>query len=274
MASHEVFNGETIPPGKGGVQIIITDSLTPVFSTLWVCMRFYARRMRWIPIQVEDYMVLAALFLFYGEIICSFLSMVSLTTCFSFLRTLADKRVPQWSSMAGLVIIPCNCKPFISKNCSRFVRASLKTLPDELEVADKDVRSPVVLRLAGSVRHLPLPGQVQHLRHAATHLFRTRIQNCRLGDHGLLRCMGDHGDTDRTADLSTYQDELGPCHSRWLLWESKCGLRRRGHCRLDHRFHHSTPSPSDGVEPSSSDGEQSWTVFNFRRRDSVSPVPL
>ncbi|KAI9760262.1 MAG: hypothetical protein M4579_001776 [Chaenotheca gracillima] len=62
------------PPPRGdasvtqdGVQIIIVTIVFLMLATTAVCLRFYARYMRRVQCVIEDYMVLAALILYYGH---------------------------------------------------------------------------------------------------------------------------------------------------------------------------------------------------------------
>jgi hypothetical protein len=55
------FPGPIIPVSPGGTQVIITDALMLGLTTLWVGFRLYARRMKRMNLQLEDYMLLVAL---------------------------------------------------------------------------------------------------------------------------------------------------------------------------------------------------------------------
>jgi hypothetical protein len=59
-----------------GTRILVVDAVLLAIATSWVGLRFYARRMQKFSILAEDWIVLAALVIYAGLIIASYLSML------------------------------------------------------------------------------------------------------------------------------------------------------------------------------------------------------
>ncbi|KAF2804350.1 uncharacterized protein BDZ99DRAFT_575572 [Mytilinidion resinicola] len=69
----EQFPGPIIPTSSGGASVITTDVIMVVLTGVWVGFRLYARKMKRMQLQVEDYFLLIALIFFYIMIVISFL---------------------------------------------------------------------------------------------------------------------------------------------------------------------------------------------------------
>jgi hypothetical protein len=57
----QYFAGNMLPLSFAGSQIIVTDSVLLVVTTLWVAMRLYSRHIRNVNIQVEDWVIIGAM---------------------------------------------------------------------------------------------------------------------------------------------------------------------------------------------------------------------
>jgi hypothetical protein len=55
------MDSDVVPLAPGGVELISTSIVTTFLATIWIGLRFYARHIKGIGVQPEDYMAVVAL---------------------------------------------------------------------------------------------------------------------------------------------------------------------------------------------------------------------
>ncbi|KAI0543190.1 hypothetical protein GGR58DRAFT_451061 [Xylaria digitata] len=68
---------DLVPLSPGGINLIIEAVFLGVLAGIWTAMRFYCRRIKRVPLAIEDYIHFAALVFYYGQIVTSFVSVLA-----------------------------------------------------------------------------------------------------------------------------------------------------------------------------------------------------
>ncbi|KAI1097856.1 hypothetical protein F4804DRAFT_326346 [Jackrogersella minutella] len=68
------FESDIVPLSSRGLHLIIEGIFLALFTGVWTGMRLWCRRMKKVPISIEDWLHLTALFFFYGQVVTCFIS--------------------------------------------------------------------------------------------------------------------------------------------------------------------------------------------------------
>ncbi|KAI1827659.1 hypothetical protein F4861DRAFT_329038 [Xylaria intraflava] len=68
---------DLVPLSGGGINLIVEAVFLTALTGLWTAMRLYCRHIKRVPLAIEDYIHLAALFFYYGQVITSFVSVLA-----------------------------------------------------------------------------------------------------------------------------------------------------------------------------------------------------
>ncbi|KAI0405459.1 hypothetical protein F4802DRAFT_185863 [Xylaria palmicola] len=73
----EKIQTNLVPLATGGVNLIIEAVFLAVLAGVWTGLRFYCRRIKRVPLAIEDYVHFAALVFYYGQIITTLYSVLA-----------------------------------------------------------------------------------------------------------------------------------------------------------------------------------------------------
>ncbi|KAI1743353.1 hypothetical protein F4680DRAFT_409871 [Xylaria scruposa] len=66
-----------VPLSIGGINLIVEAVFLSVLTGLWTAMRFYCRRIKRVPLAIEDHIHFAALIFYYGQVITTLYSVLA-----------------------------------------------------------------------------------------------------------------------------------------------------------------------------------------------------